>query len=163
MITGSCRGETKPQVSKETLDFLRNNQDAILERQKQLTVKGVQGVTPGKDVWTKWHQNQMLTTEIKKDLSKVPNARYMAVRDDGCVLFKPIWLKLVFELRSATSLLIIAVFFQIVNEIVNPQALPKLIHWVERLKDEHKKVCKISHAQLFSLRNKYQLGKSWSI
>lgn len=43
MITGSCRGETKPQVARETLEYLRQNQDALLDRSKQMIVKGVQG------------------------------------------------------------------------------------------------------------------------
>ena len=29
---------------------------------------------------------------------------------------------------------------QIVEEIVNPKDFPRLIHWVEKIKDEHKKV-----------------------
>lgn len=144
MITGSCRGETKPQVSKETLDFLRNNQDRILEQQKQLTVKGVQGVSPPKDFWTKWHQNAMLTTELKKDFSKVNNARYMAVRHDGCVLFKVIYMELVRQVHCFIDSHLNR-FLQIVQEIVIDKEVPKLVHWVERLKDEHKKVCKFSH------------------
>jgi len=87
MITGSVRGQTKPQVSPGTLEYLRKNQDLLLESSKKLQVKGVQGVQPSKDLWTRWHQNQMLTTEIKKDLSSVANARYMAVRViGGCAL-----------------------------------------------------------------------------
>lgn len=41
MITGSVRGQPKPQISADTLDYLRKNQDIILDSQKKLTVKGV--------------------------------------------------------------------------------------------------------------------------
>ena len=88
MITGTCRGSVKPQVAAATLEYLRRNQDQILEGQKKLTVKGVQGVAPPKDLWTKWHQSELLqTAELKKDLTRMPNARYMAVSPlDGCDL-----------------------------------------------------------------------------
>ena len=79
MITGSCRGETKPQVSREALEYLRQNQDTLLDQSKKLVVKGVQGQNPSKDVWTKWHQNQMLTAEIKKEEPLQKNTRYLAV------------------------------------------------------------------------------------
>ena len=31
MITGTCRANVKPAVSKQTIDFLEKNQDKIME------------------------------------------------------------------------------------------------------------------------------------
>ena len=80
MITGTCRAVVKPAVSKTTIDYLERNQDKILESSKKQVVKGVHGVEPSRDIWTKWHQNQLQTCEIKKDLATVNNSRYMGVR-----------------------------------------------------------------------------------
>ena len=55
MITGTCRAVVKPAVSKNTIEYLERNQDAILESSKKQVVKGVHGVEPSKDLWTKWH------------------------------------------------------------------------------------------------------------
>ena len=63
----------------------------------------------------------MLTSEIKRSEPIAKNTRYMAVSKTPEVF--DFYLNL-----------------QIVEEIVNPKDFPRLIHWVEKLQDEHKKV-----------------------
>ena len=63
----------------------------------------------------------MLTSEIKRAEPVAKNTRYMSV-------------------SKTLEFFNFYILFQIVEEIVNPKDFPRLIHWVEILKDEHKKV-----------------------
>ena len=63
----------------------------------------------------------MLTSEIKRAEPVAKNTRYMSV-------------------SKTLEFFGFYILFQIVEEIVNPKDFPRLIHWVEILKDEHKKV-----------------------
>ena len=64
----------------------------------------------------------MLTSEIKRAEPVAKNTRYLSVS------------------KTPEVFGFYILFFQIVEEIVNPKDFPRLIHWVEILKDDHKKV-----------------------
>ena len=38
-------------------------------------------LSPEAPIWTKWHQNRLLESEMTKDFSNAPNAKYMSVSD----------------------------------------------------------------------------------
>ena len=62
--------ENRRLQGKATIDKkLKQNQEFLMKNT----------LSPQASVWTRWHQQRLLESEMVKDLSKAPNQKYIAV------------------------------------------------------------------------------------